>query len=774
MNENKKLMSGIKSKLLAAVCMLLVAVIMVVSSTYAWFTLSTAPEVTGITTAVGANGALEMLLLTYDATINDWVYNEGMVKDGDDKNTYWGNIVDVSGETGTDYGLSQISLYPSKLNTDAIIKKGTTFSDSILKSPVYGSDGRVSKLVANTVTGTLDGTNGFIPNDDAYGIRAVGVSSGMTNRQLAYRNALSSATIAASNARNAAAASLDTNGSSLADIALKQGLNDNATYTKTELKPLYDITVELLSDNGPFRKIEEAYMNYIVALFASAKVGTNTAAESIYSTIQGYVNDAIAQEVMNDSTKILAVDYLLDKIEEPSSTFDVTLPDMTPLTSKISLLTASIAKVQEAYSDLYDIQNGADNEFGWSDISDAVGNLVVASALKVNNKTVTDVKNDISGFASEVATGAGIKVAMESGAGIYADIADHCGNYNAGITIPKIEYGGFSLKNIGASMETKGVSPSYLSTVGNVFTGEESEYGMPENSGADVLPISEFYGYIIDLAFKTNAANSNLLLQTNATDRIYDDNQNEKTAGNGSNMVFKSSSIQFDNEDVAALMSYIRIVFFEEVTQEGAAKPVNTILATAKLDVKNHQITAEGVKADMYLYTTDEVKVYTVTNADNSLTVHTVYEVEETITTGEGESATTSEVTKYYTNYYDGTNKEDVSDTINALYTDGVLNSNVKVSDSTVERRLNGTDAVIKGLTQNKAHNIHVLVYLDGENVKNEHVAATSEGASSMTGSMNLQFASSAALVPMEYKDLHQAATAAPETSPETGGEEQG
>ena len=61
--EENKFGYGIKGKLTSAVAMLLVAVIMVVSSTYAWFTLSTAPEVTGITTAVGANGALEMALL---------------------------------------------------------------------------------------------------------------------------------------------------------------------------------------------------------------------------------------------------------------------------------------------------------------------------------------------------------------------------------------------------------------------------------------------------------------------------------------------------------------------------------------------------------------------------------------------------------------------------------------------------------------------------------------------------------------------------------------
>lgn len=57
---------GVRKKLMGAVAMLLVASIMVVSSTYAWFTLSTAPEITGISTSVGANGNLEIALLNSD------------------------------------------------------------------------------------------------------------------------------------------------------------------------------------------------------------------------------------------------------------------------------------------------------------------------------------------------------------------------------------------------------------------------------------------------------------------------------------------------------------------------------------------------------------------------------------------------------------------------------------------------------------------------------------------------------------------------------------
>ena len=133
----------IKSKLVAAIAMLMVSCIMVVSSTYAWFTLSTAPEVTGISTAIGANGNLEMSLLpgfngenTYESVadalkaIGNATGNQTTVQ----KNTTWGNLVDLSDDS---YGLNQISLYPSKLG----LSEGK-LADYYLGTPQYGADGR--------------------------------------------------------------------------------------------------------------------------------------------------------------------------------------------------------------------------------------------------------------------------------------------------------------------------------------------------------------------------------------------------------------------------------------------------------------------------------------------------------------------------------------------------------------------------------------------------------------------------------------------------------
>jgi len=143
MNTKPKLISSIRAKLMSAVAMLLIAVIMVVSSTYAWFTLSTAPEVTGITTAIGANGALEMALMNKDGSIDQIVSGVGDSLAGgktiDQVNRTWGNLVDVSDNDV--YGLDQLILMPSLLN-----KTGDSLAKSMLQTPVYGPDGRVEKM----------------------------------------------------------------------------------------------------------------------------------------------------------------------------------------------------------------------------------------------------------------------------------------------------------------------------------------------------------------------------------------------------------------------------------------------------------------------------------------------------------------------------------------------------------------------------------------------------------------------------------------------------
>ena len=164
--------TSIRKKLMAAVAMLLVACIMTVSSTYAWFTLSTAPEVKGITTTVGANGNLEIALGEYD-TIYGEADPDSDIGDSLDelieRNLTWGNLIDLSDES---YGLGNIVLYPTRLNAN-----GTKLSFlSPLKYPQYGADGRITELKTGTLLGKYEQGIGFTgkANPDTAGVSAIG------------------------------------------------------------------------------------------------------------------------------------------------------------------------------------------------------------------------------------------------------------------------------------------------------------------------------------------------------------------------------------------------------------------------------------------------------------------------------------------------------------------------------------------------------------------------------------------------------------------------
>ena len=139
----KELLPQMKEKLVAAIMMLVIAASVTVTATYAWVTLSTSPEVTGVATTVAANGSLEIALASGTGGI------PGKTAVGDSTgagtaitkaNTTWGNLVNLSDPS---YGLTKITLRPAALN-------GTS---GLLSNPLYGvgygEDGRASAMVTD-------------------------------------------------------------------------------------------------------------------------------------------------------------------------------------------------------------------------------------------------------------------------------------------------------------------------------------------------------------------------------------------------------------------------------------------------------------------------------------------------------------------------------------------------------------------------------------------------------------------------------------------------
>lgn len=774
---------GIKGKLISAVCMLLVAVIMVVSSTYAWFTLSTAPEVSGISTAIGANGAL-------DIRLNNGTYDPN----DDDVNATWGNLVNLSDEK---YGLTAgVSLLPSTL----YIGEDGKLDGAFLQVPTYRADGRPGDLSEDLVIGTyIDTSNKFIESN-ATGVRFVGGTTGLSDRQYAFRNALAAASTASSSAKNAAATALRVNGNVLANAVVKKALNgESATFTYSEVNAMraivdafgYDYTVP--GDNpattdtvetdypvpttqaGLLDKIEEAYLEQIKGYAASAKI-TN---DNVYQVVAGF----------DDLTDVVNVAYDQDgKATVTPKEFSVgdttySIPTNVPVWTAIEAYYTTRANVSAAHIKIAELEAGANERYSiytdaaktdlvrtvasipdgytqdaadpskyvngeeviyvtektitWADFSAPLHYLIVADNATVNNKNMETLRTDDgkNALISEVVDGKGITVSMPSGAGIFTDVADHCGDYSAVIKAD-VMYGSMSLKP-NVTMKTNNPpttkAPNYLD---RMTTYLKNDAGEPSNAASGEVVISEFYGFILDLEFQTNATDSNLLLQVAPKDRIYSDNNNPETLGGGSYMTFNTTSTNFNLDDVKNLMGFIRIVLFDTATGE--------ILGYAKLDTALATTSADGVKANMYMYKTVYEYTYTVTGDDpaTSGTVENEYAVTVYATTSAPQT-----YTKYYS---DKECTEEVAiptGVTPARAKDGEL---VKAAEEVVFEK---EDAVIAPLAQNTPVKVSTLVYLDGVEIENADVSA--DAAQSMTGSMNIQFSSSAQLKPMEYGELY-------------------
>ena len=743
MGKSQKSYVSIRSKLLAAVAMLLVASFMVVSSTYAWFTLSTAPEVTGIQTRIGANGSLEIALV-YDATIYGKDETAKTVQEllngitssvGDankttlEKNATWGNIVDLS--EGKLYGLDLLSLMPARLNAVAPTEAGgnyTLVGSSPLVTPDYGSDGRVSALKANVITGSAK-EGAF--NTGGYGVRALGVASAMSAQQLGYRNAREAINTALNAALADANGSLRDNSDALAGILIKH-LTVSGTDDQT-----YDITgigkmVDSLADAN--LHIAEAIKANVQAAVATAYEADSVVYASINAALSGVDAETIAAMIatldrnVTNEKGLVELSYAIDDANTLSIAIKPTIVDAAQHWVDMG------AKIVNADA-LYKAAGSGEGGYTaakWSGVSEVLRSLINldtelgqyvdkegnpqynddGSPIMYQNFSFIDLngarsQQEVMDRVVDIATG-GASVNLKEGSGLYYDMAKICGNIKIGATVPEgtivkdINVGGVKL-----TIQTKCVGAPTISIAGAITDA-------PAEGDKSAQNLTDFYGYAIDLAFRTNATNSNLQLQTAPVNRIYSEGGSAETMGHGSTMTFivdnsvwgyvgeggdtgDALAMQQAAESVARLMTAIRIVFTDATGK---------IIGQAKLDITlDDPATTEQNEAN---WATKQKDGNTVIEAPIRL--------------------------------YNVTYTQDANG--------GTLVEYGEAKPTAVD---NDGAQTLMPLVQNTATMLSTYVYLDGDMVDNSMVA---NGASSMTGTLNLQFSSSAALDPMDYTPL--------------------
>lgn len=163
----QELLPNMKEKVAAALIMLVLALSVAVTATYAWITISRAPEVSSIATTMAANGNLEIALSNEKGSLpEEFDIDEGktLTLDINGTNLQWGNLINLSDSSY--YGIDKLALRPAKLNTGAL-------RTNPLQGATYGTDGRVTELSSQYSFFKWDkATQSFVANNK-YGVRAI-------------------------------------------------------------------------------------------------------------------------------------------------------------------------------------------------------------------------------------------------------------------------------------------------------------------------------------------------------------------------------------------------------------------------------------------------------------------------------------------------------------------------------------------------------------------------------------------------------------------------
>jgi len=808
---------SIQKKLVAAVAMVLVASIMVVSSSYAWFTLSTAPEVTGIQTSVGSNGNLEMALRTQkDVSL---IGTTTAATTFPRANESWGNLVDLSDSS---YHLADVALAPARLNITidtqnskysdaeytlysdedgAYVKDAThdgykitnvtksaegsyddpettnvvetykyvytittakqvitrpayklngdaTTDIAYLKTPVYGADGRLSALSTdNVINGTyLPDAKGFAAQaTGSWGVRAIGTTSNLTPAQMALRTAKRTVSAAITSSKDAAATSLRVDAVKLANILVNTTLKSDTTLTADDQAAI-ETAISNLQEIA--KSLEDAMVQSVIALGVAQ--GKNLTADMISFT----------------SGKVTITG------EDNQLTWSYSLTEMK---ATLEAAAASLNTMKTALSD-------AMTEIKGGDFTEAMAVLLKAEDFRIVSSG--DGKVYTVGAIKDMADSAPITAAnillttptISIKGGVYHSVALFSGNYSANASmVVNLEYNGIKLEDspISVVVATDADEPRYT-YVDNMNTEDDDKDDKEVTVQAFYLPqvytllssvnvdagiggnsydiITDIYGYAIDLAFRTNAANSNLLLQTEAANRVDD---SELTQGAGSFMQFTKDNQEFTWEQLINLIGSVRVVFISDTGSIYGVAAMQGLTYTPVVVPDTYETreetTGEGEEQTTVTY---HIQVNgTEVLADDQHTDHTNCKVK-----------TTKPVA-----YVAGTEGHDMADENgNAVTLTGCtvvtvgegadavtyIKAPLKLYGFTVDadgKMTMGEELAANTLTalqQNVATAITTLVYLDGDTVQNKDVAIS---GNSMTGTMNLQFASDATLDPMDY-----------------------
>ncbi len=530
-----------RRKIFTAIALLCVCAVLLVAVSYAWISLSLAPEILGVHTQVCANGSLEIALLS-DTTYLDpsgiraAVGSSEVVQEAYVSNLSWGNIVDLSGDG---YGLGKVSLSPARLAV-SVNDQGQGFvRDSFLSVPQFGTDGRAEDF-REDLASAVYGDNGFLFSAarQSYGVRAIGTLSGMTLQQQVLSAARGGLRARMSSAAISAKAVWTEYGAEIVNILLQHYYLPQEAYSAADFLSLRAALSRLQS------AVSDICLGYRQAVLGYA--ATVVEDPELFSQLYGMLNSsAVPLSAVLTSVPVAMPEGLLSQVRAVENS------------------AATIAQTLAA-------STSAPESVSWQALEPMVSCLVTAERVYMN-ESLLSTPAAYSGMTAD-----NMLSLMPQG-GYLADTADYIGNWNT-----------FFAYDVQTNVEVRTYSPvqtPYLEQLALLLEG--SAAGSGSSSESD---LEDIYGFAADLAFRCNQS-SQLLLQTFPQERLQMEESLEAFTGNGSYMEFSSG--QLSESQMVNLMDALRIAFLDSQYR---------ILGVAKLNTSNYSAEGGVVSAPLYLY----------------------------------------------------------------------------------------------------------------------------------------------------------------------------
>lgn len=693
----------VTGKLMAAISMLLVSAILMCLTSYAWFILSTAPEVSNLKTTAGANGALEIALQSTNkegtgrADITSAVGSSHAKNSATVSNTYWGNVVDLT----EGYGLEHVTLYPSRLNvTGTQIGEGMSYrvaTNSILSAAKFGADGRLVGLEAATKTHyNASGENkGQFTDNANWGVNVIGFAkTGDEAQDNSYVRAYSRANVLAEATQKVA--------------TYRTNLRaEMAELIKENQLGIFGMMFYFVNQTEDIFFVDDALTIATVKNFAasmSAMLGDASDAVR-WALLANAAADASYSSDSEEDMKALGAIYK-DFLQYPL-TADPNHPEITTIEG---LATGKYPEIVEAAQAIATAQARIDRA-----LREVDGAPLFAALMFINpSEAFMYGKNADKGVADQPLANALSYDLLESGitedtifvvaktndmmdVNLFSSLATVLGDYSALMTpfmgwvgeritvVNQIPTGeseedwlsmsfGIKATNKSTAAEWQDVSnldlaneDANIGVLGTVYKEASSKTAR----GDILMPVTRAditaYGYSVDLAFQSSE-NTGLVLQRESIDRVSGSSGDMRLQGGGSTMTFTLAG-DLTHEQAARLLQCVYIVFMD--TGSG------TVYKVAAADPASIETQLDTATAELQLYEP-------------------------------------------------------------AFAADGSLSLGSRVSDGS-----------ILSMTKDTAYYVTAVVYLNGDLVDSSMFAPGE--ALSLEGTVNLQFASSVTLQPMDY-----------------------